>query len=66
MKVITLSEFEQEARELQFAVNVLQGLLDSTCNHCKGSDVRTDIAARQRSLQIQIDELDGKINRPSE
>ena len=53
-----MSEIEQYAR--QYAVNVLTGLLDRTCNHCKGADVRTDIEAEKRRIELLIDTEDNQ------
>lgn len=53
---------ETEIIALQYAANRLQTLLDSTCNHCRGSDVRLDIEAMKRKIEQDIDRLDGKDN----
>jgi len=61
---IKLTDKELEALKREFACHVLQGLLDQTCNNCKGSDVRLEMEARKRSLELEIEKLDAENYRP--
>jgi len=57
---------DEELIALQYASNVLQGLLDQVCGHCSGRDVREAIQMRKLKLDNEIQLRDGQDNRPDE